>query len=185
MRWTEPGHGGLSHFFVRLHTLMLPPHAVLPSLRGSLWNLLIESSAHGASPALSLRRSQIQALMLLFGQITETCCCNWLLLMEWKGILDVVLRATNKAQEHAYSLCNSVEVVCIELKTTWTAQYNCCLFSLPFGRSTRNTDEQQLNETVINDSALLPFVFDTASAGGQSRVSGEKHSGGKGMTEEC
>lgn len=74
---------------------------------------------------------------------------------------------------------------CVELKTTCTAQYNCCLCSLPFGSRVRNTDEQQLNETVINDSALLPFDFDTTGAGGQSCVSGEKHSGAKGMTEEC
>lgn len=105
-----------------------------------------------------------------------TGCCS---------LSNVVLRAINKALECACSLCSMLDDSCIELKTTGTAQYNCCLSSLLFGRHVRNTDEQQLNETVINDSAPLPFVFDTAGAGGQSYVSGEKHSGGKGMTGEC
>lgn len=137
-----------------------------------------------ASPALSLKKPDpsFDAFVCLstmdraqrFAAATGCCCLS-----------NVLLTAVNKALECACCLCSVLGDSCIELKTTGTEQYNCCHCSLRFVRSARNTDEQQLNETVINDSAPLPFVFDTAGAGGQSYVSGEKHMGGKGMTEEC
>lgn len=40
--------------------------------------------------------------------------------------------------------------------------------------------EHLTNQTVINDFALQPFVFDSAGAEGQLCVFGEKRSGGGG-----